>query len=121
MSYTNFVGKTEDVFEIYSDSEMTQVFTSAKMPEEGLTLYVKLVVPNDKAIVLSIKTDSQNEYIAYIHVISKGFEFDFVDILYGLQVESIDGEPVGERTSFTCDESKIYILKGISNYYLRLD
>ncbi len=105
-----FNGDKRPFFEIYTDSEMTTVFDSTRVTDEKLTLYIKLILPEDKAMVVTVENYKGKTEVILIHVLNKGFEFSFSDILWEYDVLTLDGNNASDKTGFTCDEQKIYLI-----------
>lgn len=105
-------GEKPNCYELYLDKELTQPFSSSmQLLDENYSLYIKLIVPQDKSIVLSIEEYTSNQFVYYVYVVDVGEEFDF-DRLVFKTVTSIDGNTnVDGLTSLLCEESKIYVVK----------
>lgn len=86
-------------YEIYTDEEMTQHFTGETMTRE-MTLYVKLVPPSDKAIVVTYFHRGDRTAIKLIYATyDEGYVYNQQTHFSDYPIISIDGE---QKTSVTC-------------------
>ncbi len=115
-SFIIYNGDYSDMYELYTDAEFTQPFTSLTV-EEYVTFYVKLVIPDNCAMVVSVDTNHYSgEKVKLIHVVELGKEYTFDTYLADYEAISIDGESAEGKTGFVCEEQKVYIVKCKSNY-----
>lgn len=92
-------------YEIYTDAEMTNLFTSAEMPRT-LTLYVKLIPAEGHAIVITYfhRGDRTAIKLIYTHYVA-GYVYTQNDHFEDYPIISIDGE---EKTSVTCVAGRVH-------------
>lgn len=102
-------GNINGMFEVYQDKEMMQVFNESLITESGLKLYIKLIPPENKSMILTIN-QSRDNLVKFVHVFEIGSTYNFDDILSGYNVLSIDGLDATNKTELLCEENKIYTL-----------
>ena len=100
------------MFIIYTDKEMTTEFTSLVAEEEKYNLYAKMIVPEGKAIVISVREfgDSRAIDLCYLKDVGSVFKTSILGNTYPL-IEA-DGVQItdGSRPEITCSESRIYVV-----------
>ena len=57
-------------------------------------------------MVVTVENYKGKMEVILIHVLNKGFEFSFSDILWEYDVLTLDGNNASDKTGFTCDEQK---------------
>lgn len=95
---------------LYTDKEMTQPFTSMTM-EEDVTLYVKFVLPEDWAVVITLfkRMDGYVRIqLAYLQKVGSTFRSNYVFQDY--TVLEIDGKEVkeGDSVDILLAENRVY-------------
>lgn len=99
----------KNLFEIYTNSEMTEEFTSVKvLNDEDFTLYVKLTPPESKALVLSVDTNRNEVILVHVANLNDKFWFSFLN---NYNVISVDGEDASNLDGFICAENKVYLVR----------
>lgn len=103
--------QSDAVYEIYTDEAMTQVFENQILEDDGIQLYIKLIVPEDSALVVETEVDYERISVYTIRVVKLGQTYDFETNLDHATILSIDGVKTEEgQTGFVCSESKVYVL-----------
>ena len=101
-----------NMFKIYTDKEMTTEFTSLVAEEEKYNLYAKMIVPEGKAIVISVREfgDSRAIDLCYLKDVGSVFKTSILGNTYPL-IEA-DGVQITDnsRPEITCSESRIYVV-----------
>lgn len=100
-----------DMFLIYTDEAKTNKFTSMTVDGESTTLYVDMVIPDGKAIVIVVREFGTARGIDLCYFRDVGGTFDTAKLYSIYPMIELDGEEVtdGSMTAvITCSESRIY-------------
>ncbi len=100
-----------DMFVIYTDEAKTKRFTSTTVDSESVTLYVDMVIPEGKAIVIIVNEFGTSRAIDLCYFRDVGGTFDTSKLYSIYPMIELDGEEVtdGSATAvITCSESRIY-------------
>ena len=101
------------MFKVYTDEAMTIPFTSMATPEAGVTLYVKLEVPEGKAVVMTIleRNGGQVIHLCYLRDVGEDKTFRTSYVMQGNRVLTVDGVdvPDGETPpDIPLTENRVY-------------
>lgn len=101
------------MFKVYTDEAMTIPFTSTVTPEAGVTLYVKLEVPEGKAVVMTIleRNGGQAIHLCYLRDVGEDKTFRTSYVMQGNRVLTVDGVdvPDGETPpDIPLTENRVY-------------
>lgn len=95
---------------VYTDEAMTQEFTGLTATEENYTLYAKLIVPEDKAIIIGLREYGDHRAIDLCYLKNVGASFDTSILQKTYPLIEVDGVQItdGSTPTLVCSESRIY-------------
>lgn len=112
--YTFMIGSRDtaidSMMEFYIDKEMTIPLTEIEKLEPDTTIYIKLVVPTDYAMIISVIETESYSRINLIHLLPLNSEYIFDNYVPFYEVVLVDGETISDETSFICSENKVYVV-----------
>ena len=95
---------------VYTDEAMTQEFTELTATEENYTLYAKLIVPENQAIIIGLREYGDHRAIDLCYLRDVGASFDTSILQKTFPLIEVDGVQItdGSMPTLVCSESRIY-------------